>query len=230
MKSEYFCPRNRQRGAFVSAGLDFLSEEGIEAKDLLRTCQDDQVSSDRRGLACLAAGYLGFRPAIPTLITLCGGESIDLAINAARALGAMGSCRATRPLLAILRSTTTQEIVWGTVADALGVLRDRRAEAYLRYALINGTETQRYWSAEALRGLAGSPRSMRALEKALKDRSPLVRSAALDTLGIIGGRESIPLILERLEDQEVVPHVLGDPTVSSAAANALENIRNRFSG
>ena len=229
MKSEYFCPRNRQRGAFVSAGLDFLSEAGIEAKDLLRTCQDDQVSSDRRGLACLAAGYLGFRPAIPTLITLCGGESIELAINAARALGAIGSYRATRPLLAILR-TTTQEAVWGTVASTLGELCDRRAEAYLRHALINGTETQRYWSAEALRGLAGSPRSMRALEKALKDHSPLVRSAALDTLGIIGGRESIPLILERLEDQEVVPHVPDDPTVSSAAANALENIRNRFFG
>jgi hypothetical protein len=93
-------------------------------------------------------------------------------------------------------------------ADGLRTLA-AHAEASVREAALRGL---------AVLGLRGEPgsRGEAAVRRALQDREPLVRRAAYEAVGRIGGPDDVPLLVQGLASQE--------PDVRSHALRALRTL------
>jgi HEAT repeat protein len=213
---------DKVRGVELAKGLGIKGQKG-----LLKFCLDKQQKASARGVACLALGFLGYKPAIPVLLELA--DDVDLAIvnGATRALRMMPSPRAVRPMISLAREATRTE-VRNSAIDVLGMLGDKRAEETLVSILGNRAEDEstRCYAAGAMAGL-GPPSdvAMACLLDALREPSALVRWTVLNTLGIVGNQNTIPAIKACLADQETVPHLPSKETVASAAENALRNLK-----
>lgn len=212
----------RARGVELARGLGIKGE-----KRLLKFCLDRQQKASARGVACLALGFLGYKPAIPVLLELANDVDLAVVNGATRALEMMPSRRAVRPMISLAREATRTE-VRNRAIDVLGMLGDKRAEETLVSILGNRAEAEstRCCAAEAMAGL-GPPSdvAMACLLDALREPSALLRWTVLNTLGIVGNQNTIPAMTACLADQETVPHLPSEETVASAAENALRNLK-----
>jgi hypothetical protein len=124
--------------------------------------------------------------------------------KAARYLGEISSTEAVEPLLEVLPTWDSSDQI--TVVQALGKLRDKRAEPMLReLAHTSESSLLRAWSASALADI-GSPDAFDAALPLLRDPSPFARGLAVDTLGRLADpralqplRETRPRLLSFVE-------------------------------
>jgi len=106
------------------------------------------------------------------------------------------------------------------VIEVLGLLRSRESVEALVWALENEKVPELRWRAAFGLGLIGTKSTMahKALTKALKDKEPLVRRAALSAIGRSAGKIAIPLVAPAVRDP--------DPLTRAAAAAALGRARD----
>lgn len=209
-------------------GRRMMAELGLENEEaLMRSCRDPKEDIARRGLACLALGYLRFRPAIRVLIGLAEDSDLRLVCESLRGLSLMGSTQPTRPLLRLLRHSSREE-VRNAVINALGMLRDKRAIDVLVGILTDREESEytRSYAAEALGLLEKTDRTIAALVEALKDPSPTIRWSAINSLGLTGDERLTEVLQACVSDHEVVPALPDRETVGSAAETALRNLES----
>jgi len=208
--------------------LKFAKELGVEGEEaLLRFCADRQKEASARGIACLALGFFGYKPAVPVLIELANDSDLSLVVNATRALEMIPSPEAVLPMLSLAKDATRVE-VRNRAIDVLGTLGDNRAEETLVSILCDHAEAEstRCCAADAICGLLqhGDVATARLLD-VLKEPSAILRWTALNALGIMGDESAIPAIQACLTDEEIVPHLPSATTVASAAENALRNLK-----
>lgn len=199
----------------------------FDAETLLQCCTDAAENIERRGRACLALGHLRHRPAIEVLLSLLAHEDLSIVFDAARGLAAMKSRRATRALMRIIRQSRREE-VRNAVLNALGSLRDRRAEQLLRAIAVSRSESEstRCYAIQALMFAKLRKQTVDDLINSLIDASPLVSWAILTLLGGVANHRSIEAIRRCLSDQRVVSILPNEPTVASAAEAALSCLRD----
>lgn len=127
--------------------------------------------------------------------------------EAATALKNIGDSRALFPLIDVLEYKEWHEYyavmssVRETAAEALGILKDRRAVESLIKALDDKDEEVRWKSTWAL----GNIRDRRAVEPLiylLSDKSWTVRRFAASALGKIGDERAVESLIESLNDEE----------------------------
>ncbi len=106
------------------------------------------------------------------------------------------------------------------VIEVLGMLRSRESVEALVWALENEKVPELRWRAAFGLGLIGGKSTMahKALTKALSDKSPLVRRAALSAIGRSGGKAAVPMVAPAIRDP--------DPLTRAAAAAALGRARD----
>jgi HEAT repeat protein len=212
----------RARGVELARGLGIKGEKG-----LLKFCLDERQKASERGVACLALGFLGYKPAIPVLLELANDADLAVVNGATRSLEMMPSRRATLPMVSLAKEATRTE-VRNRAIDVLGTLGDKRAEETLVSILGNRAEDEstRCCAAAAMAGSRPpSDVAMACLLEALREPSALLRWTVLNTLGIVGNQNTIPAIKACLADQETVPNLPSKETVASAAENALKNLK-----
>ncbi|GAB1644859.1 HEAT repeat domain-containing protein [Krasilnikovia sp. MM14-A1259] len=101
-------------------------------------------------------------------------------------------------------------------ARALGAIGEPAAASPLLASLTRPVPAHLVAHALARIGTGAVP----ALDAALRDREPLIRTTALDALGLIGATRSVPGITELLHDEQ-------DPDVRLAAVRALGRLGGR---
>lgn len=214
--------KDRARGLELAKGLGVDGE-----KALLKFCTDKQEEVSARGVACLALGFLGYKPAVSVLIELANDNDLRIVNDATRALQMIPSRRAVQPMISLAKEATRIE-VRNRAIDVLGTLGDKRAEETLVGILSNSAEAEstRRCAADAIGGLRQhSDVAMACLLGVLREPSALLRWTVLNTLGIMGDPSAIPAIQSCLVDEETVPHLLSETTVANAAENALKNLK-----
>jgi HEAT repeat protein len=214
--------RRRARGLELAKGLGVAGEEA-----LLRLCADGQSEASARGVAALALGFLGYKPAVPILLELANNNDLSVVVNATRALEMIPSAETVLPMLSLAKDATRVE-VRNRAIDVLGTLGDNQAEETLVSILCDHAEaeTTRCCAAAAIGGLLQhSDVATARLLDVLKEPSAILRWTALNTLGIMGDESAIPAIQACLSDGEIVPHLPSETTVASAAENALRNLK-----
>jgi HEAT repeat protein len=116
-------------------------------------------------------------------------------------LGRFKNNEALHPLLAVLGDPN--ESLRRDAAQALGVLRDRRATAALIHAMLRDPDSMaRQLAAQSL-GDLGSPKAIRALRGVLTDRSqePSLRGATAEALGGSFAFDSTAELIAGLRDR-----------------------------
>ena len=223
---KHISPKVVRRPKYWARGMEYAKELGIEGEaELLKFCAEGRGDTSERGIACLALGCFEYKPAVPALLKLADDDDLSLVINATRALEMIGSLRAVRPMMSLANDATRVE-VRNRAIDVLGTLGDERAEELLVRILSGPSEAEstRVCAAEALGGLRRhSDSAVACLLSVLREQSALLRWTALNSLGIIGDRTTIPAIQSCLLDQEIVAQLPSKRTVASAAENALRN-------
>jgi hypothetical protein len=108
-------------------------------QDALTLIARHDLSAEVRSQAlAVVAGFPAIAD-IPTVIqVLREAPTSNLSLQAGKTLAAIGSRRATRPLLGLIRSSIADHVTFSCVY-ALWSLRDRRAEATLRWVVANET-------------------------------------------------------------------------------------------
>jgi HEAT repeats len=107
---------DRARGLELAKGLGVAGE-----KALLKFCVDKRKEVPARGVACLALGFLGYKPAVPILIKLANDSDLGVVNDATRALEMIPSRRAVQPMISLAREATRIE-VRNRAIDVLGAL------------------------------------------------------------------------------------------------------------
>ena len=149
-----------------------------------------------------------------TLIEFLKGDDADLRMQAALTLGEQKDPQATRALIEALRDENVN--VRFHAIEALGKLKANEAlEPLLSFA-----ETRDFFLAfvalEALRQIADERSAERVLPLLNDD---VLREAAIETLGAIGGVEAVPTLVNLLNE---------DGFSAAAIAQALETLAVRF--
>ena len=131
----------------------------------------------------------------------------------------------SRPVAAVTLLTrhfadNSPDLVRQRVIEVLGMLRSRESVEALVWALENEKAPELRWRAAFGLGLVGGKSKMahEALTKALADKSPLVRRAALGAIGRSGGKTTVPMVAPSIRDP--------DPLTRAAAAKALGRARD----
>jgi HEAT repeat protein len=122
---------------------------------------------------------------------------------AAVVLKCLGSPRAVEPLTAALRDDPSPE-VRAAAAEALGAAKDPRPIGLLTATLENPSEpVEVRVSAAGALGSIADRRAVEPLIRALKDKDPLIRAAALTVADIIPDYRLLrPLLVDALRDPE----------------------------
>ena len=204
-----------------------MAELGVVSEaELPKFWRDTSLEPEARAKACVAAGFLRMKDAMPIMIELANNEIAGVAWGAAHALALIGSRAATRPLMQIVRGSM-HEPNRNAAINALGRLRDARAEGLLCQVVTDQAESEstRTFAACALMNPHNPKRATVYLLRALDDPSAHVRWQALSTLGSTGIRDTAEAIRKCLSDQAVVPGLPPEEaTVAWAAENALGNL------
>ena len=201
----------------------------VSQSELSKFWQDTSLEPEVRAKACVAAGFLRMKTAIPIMIELANSEVAGVAWGAANALALIGSPTAIRPLMQIVQRSLP-EPTRNAAISALGRLHDARAEGLICQVLIdqNETESTRTFAACALMRPCNPKRAIGYLIRALDDPSAHVRWQALSALGTTGIPDVAEAIRRCLSDQTVVPGLPSEEaTVASAAKDALANLLGR---
>lgn len=189
------------------------------AGELIALCVDNGEEAQRRAQACTVAGDLRLERAVPALVQLASGQNEDLAWAASRALGRIGSFRATRALMRIASQSQSFTARQAAIL-ALGTIGDPRAAVLLVKVLHDKKESEylRGLAAQALGGLRSNKHSVPALIRALKDPSTEVRYSALCGLGPLRDGRALQPIENLTNDTASLP---GEGTVGDLAKNQL---------
>jgi len=129
------------------------------------------------------------------------GDTNDIAIGAANALGKIGDVRAVEPLIALMHKSALK--VRSTCISALALIPDKSTEAPLTEALMNPEDDNeaRSGAASGL-GKIGTPTAITTLLKTLDDPDNKLRSAAVSALSRAGesseGRTPDPAVITQL--------------------------------
>lgn len=204
-----------------------MMEIGVVSEaELSKFWQNISLEPEVRAKACVAAGFLRMKAAMPIMIELADSENAGVAWGAAHALALIGSRAATRPLMQIVRQSVF-EPARNAAINALGQLHDGRAEGLLCQVLTDRAESEntRTFAACALMNPRNPKRATVYLLRALDDPSAHVRWQALSALGTTGIRDAAEAIRKCLSDQTVVDGLPPEEsTVAWAAESALVNL------
>jgi HEAT repeat protein len=173
--------------------------------ELVALCRDKARPQADRVQACLLLGQMKFREALPNLIEIVQQEHEgELVWQSLATIGAIGSRRATRPLLQLLRSTTSAVTRHGAVLGLMQ-LADERTRGELTRIAANKQEEEntRALATEALGLLKSKRRTSRFLIGALHDPSPAVRFSSLCAIGALKDRTALPFIRPLLNDSSI---------------------------
>jgi HEAT repeat protein len=175
-------------------------------RELIAICGDASRPMEDRLQSCLLLSQLRCREALPQLIKI-GFEEQEpkLVWQSVVAIGAIGSLRATRPLLRLLRSTKSKTTRHGVLV-ALGELADERARRALTGVAVDVKEEDniRGLAVEALGLLKPKRQTSRFLVEALGDPSAGVRFSSLCAISALRDKKAIPFMLPLLNDASVV--------------------------
>ncbi|KYK35213.1 MAG: HEAT repeat domain-containing protein [Theionarchaea archaeon] len=155
-----------------------------------------------------------------TVIELLKGElkdeKIDVRLNAAIALGKIGSEEAVEPLIEAF-TIDEERSVRERAADALGKIGSEKAVEFLIKALsISESSFVRLNAVKTLEKI-GSEKAVEPLIKAFADEESGVRGRVADALGKIGSEKAVEPLIEALTTDE-------DKSLRSNAADALGRI------
>jgi HEAT repeat protein len=207
-----------------------MAELGVVSEtELPKFWLDASLEPEVRARACVAAGFLRMKTAMPIMLELANSEIAAVAWGAANALALIGSRAATRPLMQIVRHSA-YEPARNAAINALGRLHDARAEGLICEVLTDQAESEstRTFAACALMNPRNPKRAIVYLLRALDDPSAHVRWQALSALGTTGNPDVAEAIRRCLADQTVVPGLPAEEaTVASAAKDALANLLGR---
>jgi HEAT repeat protein len=189
-------------------------------EDLVDLCRDRRRDIPARVRACFLLGQLRCPEALnPLLAVAVEEEQPELVWETLSAIGAIGSLRATRPLLRLLRSTRVGVKRRGAVF-ALMQLADERARQTLARIVGDRREEEktRGLAAEALGFLRSVRRSNDALIAVLRDPSAEVRLSALCALDALHDTSATGSILPLLGDSALAD---GGESIAERAALVL---------
>ena len=177
--------------------IEALTKIGSSAVDALIEALKDK-NEDIRICATVTLGNIGDKRAVGPLIKTLDDEKRGIAREAAEALGKIGSKCATETLIKILRDETRSDI-HDAVAIALGKIGDKRA---IR-PLVHAAKTDKAVRGYAVRALGwfNNKCLIKLFIEALQDDDWLARSAAAESLGKLGDRRVVELLIERLEEE-----------------------------
>lgn len=212
---------------YADDGRRMMAELGVQSEDeLSRYWQDPLLEPDVRAKACVAAGFLQMKTALPIMVELAKNEIPEVAWGAANALALFGNRDAVLPLMQIARGSV-HEPARNAAISALGRLHDEQAEGLLCEVLTDQTESEatRTFAACALMTPHDPIHVVAYLLRALEDPSASVRWQALSALGSTGLRDTADAIRKHLFDLAVVSGLPPEEaTVAWAAENALGNL------
>ena len=195
---------------YAASGIAKLKATGAEKK--LSELAVGDSSAEVRAECVTALGDMGSADTAGTLINALGDSDETVS-----ALGRVKGERAVSALSWALKSRSS--MVRGSAAGALGEIGSAGEAGALVDLLGNDPEASvRSQAARALGEIPGStPGSVKALEKALGDKSPAVRVYAVEALGALKASETGPKIRTVLTED-------ANPSVREAAVVALGKI------
>jgi HEAT repeat protein len=163
------------------------------------------------------------RTSVLALINIGLKEEDNILVwTAFAAVGTIGSRKATRPLMHLVRTMKSSFKRQGVIF-ALGMLQDKRARSLLERVLADLREDSktRGLAAEALGLLRPKEASVKFLIRALEDPSAEVRYSALCALGALRSRYALLAVKRMLEDHAIVD---GDKTIAYYASVVTRDI------
>lgn len=219
-------PSKRFQPANVDATLEAKMVElgARDGRELIAICGDATRPMVDRLQSCLLLSQLRCREALPLLIEIGSeGQEPKLVWQSLVAIGAIGSLRATRPLLRLLRSTKSKATRHGVLV-ALGELADERARRALTTIAVDVKEDDslRGLAVEALGLLKAKRKTSTVLIEALSDPSAGVRFSSLCAISALRDKTCIPFIRPLLNDASVVGE---KESVADRAALVLRSIQ-----
>jgi HEAT repeat protein len=204
-----------------------MSELGVSSIGELSTLWSNaELPPELRAKACVAAGFLRMRAAIPSMAELADSAIPEVAWGAANALALIGGRTVTNPLIRIAQDSS-HEAARQAAISALGRLRAPRTEGLLCQILLdpNETEKTRTFAACALMHPRKRKNVVDKLLLAVNDPSPSVRWQVLAALGTTGDRGAVKIIRKYLTDRTVVPGLPPrEGTVAFAAKRAIKRL------
>jgi len=214
----------------ISEFLSRLADLGIQSlDDVLPKYSDSQTTEEERNRIRENISGLNSVGSIPFHLSAFTVNDFDLVHQSSLALGYIGSKRATRPLLKILR----QSQWWHSrmfAAAALMHLRDKRAIFRLIEVIenINEDERVRDEAAEALSVFIRKRpnRVIPALLHVADDVSDWVRWSVAFSLGHADDARVIPALERLAKDETILPG--GQVSIAAEANEALDNVRDRL--
>lgn len=214
---------NEERVTAAIAPLIFNSDAGVRGRasqvlDFLGwkpTSEDEEIwyAVARNQLAHAATHGLA---ALPALECVLNGGPYNLRVAAIEAMAAIDDKRATRPLMAALKSP--DPAVCGAAVDALSLTGDPECVAPIIGVLRHPDAHARVVAAEAL-GRMNATSAVEPLRALLRDTVWDVRRAAAEALGRLKDATSVEALTRNLDDQ--------DSDVREATALALGSVNDR---
>ena len=167
----------------------------------LRSALSD-VDARVREEAVTAFAELGGEVPLQEIVTLLGsaGESLDCAII--RALGRIGSQEAGSALVRHLQKEGISRCIEFALIDALGIIGYQPAVPTIISCYLNHVDADIRRRAVQVLGEIADPDCLQAVEHACSDPHWSVRIASLAALVKIGGKKSLPVLLEAVKDPD----------------------------
>lgn len=153
-----------------------------------------------RTSAAFSLGRLGSRQAVDPLIDTLQLDDNRVKARAVEALGAIGDPRAVDVIVGLLKETN--RFVKGNAIAALGRIADRKAVDPLLASLSDQDPQIRRAALDALGRIGDERAFLQVSELFRKESDQNVRLTALATAAKLGGRQSIPMLMDALADRE----------------------------
>ena len=152
--------------------------------------------------AVTAFAEFGNEAPLQAIVTLLGsaGESLDCAVI--RALGRIGSEEAGAVLVGHLQKKGISRCVEFALTDALGMIGYRPAVPIIINTYLNHVDADIRRRAVQVLGEIADPDCQHAVEYVCNDPHWSVRIASLEALAKIGGKKSLPVLLEAIKDPD----------------------------
>ena len=194
--------------------------------ELLACCADPKEPVESRIQACDAIALLKPINATAALLEAANSSKVEVATAAIGALSLIGSKKATRSLMSIVRRSPI-EAIRGSAICCLGHLCDKRAEELVSRVLSQASSSNtRCYATQALSRLATRDRSFRLLLKSLRDKVPLVRWNVIVALDTLGDLRAIPSLQALCLDDAPVLELPDRETVGAAAKRVLKELQS----
>ena len=162
----------------------------------------NDIDTRVREEAVTAIAEFGNEAPLQAIVTLLGtaGESLDCAII--RAIGRIGSEKAGATLVEHLLNKGIGRCVEFALIDALGMIGYRPAVPIITSSYLNHVDADIRRRAVQVLGEIADPDCQHAVEYVCSDPHWSVRIASLEALVKIGGKKSLPLLLEAMKDPD----------------------------